>query len=111
MTLTRIQTLRSLKKILKSLKLNHLLHLPVQLHLGYPRKKVLKGHTSIAQKMAVAPESKKKYRCKVCNQGFQRTSELKDHNYTQHLGGSYSFAECLKFYVNEKGLKYHQEYP
>ena len=53
------------------------------------------------------PESKKKYRCQVCSQGFQRTSELKDHNYTQHLGGSYSCAECLKSYVNEKGLKYH----
>ena len=60
-----------------------------------------------SQKRAVVPESKKKYRCQVCNQGFQRTSELKDHNYTQHLGGSYSCAECLKSYVNEKGLKYH----
>ena len=66
-----------------------------------------KGIPQLPKKRAVVPESKKKYRCQVCNQGFQRTSELKDHNYTQHLGGSYSCAECLKSYVNEKGLKYH----
>ena len=70
------------------------------------QKSVQKGIPQLP-KRAVVPESKKKYRCQVCNQGFQRTSELKDHNYTQHLGGSYSCAECLKSYVNEKGLKYH----
>ena len=91
-------------KIWKKLKFNHLL----QFYLGYPSKKVLRrGYLNSQKKRAVVPESKKKYRCQVCNQGFQRTSELKDHNYTQHLGGSYSCAECLKSYVNEKGLKYH----
>ena len=90
-------------KIWKSLKLNHLL----QFYLGYPSKKVLRRGYLNSQKRAVVPESKNKYRCQVCNQGFQRTSELKDHNYTHHLGGSYSCAECLKSYVNEKGLKYH----
>ena len=90
-------------KIWKKLKFNHLL----QFYLGYPSKKVLRRGYLNSQKRAVVPESKKKYRCQVCNQGFQRTSELKDHIYTQHLGGSYSCAECLKSYVNEKGLKYH----
>ena len=71
------------------------------------QESVQKGIPQLPKKRAVVPESKKKYRCQVCNQGFQRTSELKDHNYTQHLGGSYSCAECLKSYVNEKGLKYH----
>ena len=71
------------------------------------QESVEKGIPQLPKKRAVVPESKKKYRCQVCNQGFQRTSELKDHNYTQHLGGSYSCAQCLKCYVNEKGLKYH----
>ena len=71
------------------------------------QESVEKGIPQLPKKRAVVPESKKKYRCQVCNQGFQRTTELKDHNYTQHLGGSYSCAECLKCYVNEKGLKYH----
>ena len=71
------------------------------------QESVEKGIPQLPKKRVVVPESKKKYRCQVCNQGFQRTSELKDHNYTQHLGGSYSCAQCLKCYVNEKGLKYH----
>ena len=58
------------------------------------QESVQKGIPQLPKKRAVVPESKKKYRCQVCNQGFQRTSELKDHNYTQHLGGSYSCAEC-----------------
>ena len=56
------------------------------------QESVEKGIPQLPKKRAVVPESKKKYRCQVCNQGFQRTSELKDHNYTQHLGGSYSCA-------------------
>ena len=90
-------------KIWKNLKFKHLL----QFYLGYPSKKVLRRGYLNSQKRAVVPESKKKYRCQVCNQGFQRTSELKDHNYTQHLSGSYSCAECHKSYVNGKGLKDH----
>ena len=43
----------------------------------------------------------------VCGQGFQKTNELKDHNYTKHMGGSSSCADCLKEYANEKGLKNH----
>ena len=68
---------------------------------------ITKGIPQLPKKRNIVPESKKKHRCQVCGQGFQKTNELKDHNYTKHLGGSFSCADCCKEYANEKGLKYH----
>ena len=68
---------------------------------------ISKGIPQLPKRRNIVPESKKKHRCQVCGQGFQKTNELKDHNYTKHMGGSFSCADCVKEYANEKGLKYH----
>ena len=68
---------------------------------------ISKGIPQLPKRRNIVPESKKKHRCQVCGQGFQKTNELKDHNYTKHMGGSFSCADCCKEYANEKGLKYH----
>ena len=68
---------------------------------------ISQGIPQLPKRRNIVPESKKKHRCQVCGQGFQKTNELKDHNYTKHLGGSFSCADCCKEYANEKGLKYH----
>ena len=45
--------------------------------------------------------------CPVCNDRFQRTNDLKDHNMVVHLGRFYDCVDCLTHYTSEKAMKAH----
>ena len=47
---------------------------------------IAKGIPQLPKRRKVVPEENLKYPCKICPQKFQRTSELRDHSYVEHLG-------------------------
>ena len=66
-----------------------------------------KGIPQLPKKRKGVDPNKLKYKCCICARGFQRTSERRDHNYTDHLGLTYDCEVCLKSYMHKKGLKQH----
>ena len=48
-----------------------------------------------------------KYICELCGKAYQKTNDLKDHNYVDHLGKTYDCESCIKHYKSEKALKTH----
>ena len=76
----------------------NMLHLPqLQASPNFPKKEML-------------PKKKtKKYECKACPKKIQRTSGLRDHNFTVHLKMTYDCAECLKCYQTKKALAHHNK--
>ena len=48
-----------------------------------------------------------KYICELCAKAFQKTNDLKDHNYVDHFGKTYDCEDCVKHYKSEKALKTH----
>ena len=78
-------------------------------HLASQETSIKTGIPKLPSKRKVADETKKKYQCKVCSKRFSRSSELRDHTYTKHLGCSYDCTDCLKTYATKKALKYHND--
>ena len=66
-----------------------------------------RGIPQLPRKRKGVDLNKLKYKCCICSRGFQRTSERRDHNYTEHLGLTYDCEVCLKSYMHKKGLKQH----
>ena len=66
-----------------------------------------KGIPQLPRKRKGVDPNKLKYKCCICARRFQRTSERRDHNYTEHLGLTYDCEVCLKSYMHKKGLKQH----
>ena len=78
-------------------------------HLSSQQQSITSGIPKLPAKRKAAEDAKKKYPCKVCTKKFSRSSELRDHTYTQHLGISYDCTDCLKTYATKKALKYHND--
>ena len=77
-------------------------------HLASQQASISSGIPKLPPKKKVAKEENLKYPCDICNKKFQRTSELRDHKYTKHLGMTYDCAESLKCYQTKKALVSHQ---
>ena len=78
-------------------------------HLEHVTPSLTSGIPQLPQKRKVAKEENKNYECKACPKKFQRTSELRDHNFTVHLKMTYDCAECLKCYQTKKALAHHNK--
>ena len=78
-------------------------------HLEHVTPSLTSGIPQLPQKRKAAKEENKKYECKACPKKFQRTSELRDHNFTVHLKMTYDCAECLKCYQTKKALAHHNK--
>ena len=46
-------------------------------------------------------------KCPLCPEKYQRTIDLTDHHYVDHLHKTYDCAECMKQYNSHKSLKLH----
>ena len=46
-------------------------------------------------------------KCPLCPERYQRTNDLTDHHYVDHLHKTYDCAECMKQYNSHKSLKLH----
>ena len=46
-------------------------------------------------------------KCPLCPERYQKTSDLTDHHYVDHLHKTYDYAECMKQYNSHKSLKLH----
>ena len=68
---------------------------------------IQKGIPQLPKKRKVVKEENLIYPCKICPRRFQRTSELRDHAYVEHLGQTYDCADCLKSYQTQKAYKNH----
>ena len=78
-------------------------------HLASQQTSIKSGIPKLPAKRKAADETKQKYQCTVCSKKFSRSSELRDHTYTKHLGCSYDCTDCLKTYATKKALKYHND--
>ena len=78
-------------------------------HLEHVTPSLTSGIPQLPQKRKAAKEENKKYECTAFPKKFQRTSELRDHNFTVHLKMTYDCAECLKCYQTKKALAHHNK--
>ena len=46
-------------------------------------------------------------KCALCLERYQRTNDLTDHHYVDHLHKTYDCAECMKQYNSHKSLRLH----
>ena len=46
-------------------------------------------------------------KCPLCPERYQRTNDLTDHHYVDHLHKTYDCAECMKQYNSHKSLRLH----
>ena len=65
------------------------------------------GHTSRRGGKKAKDPARYPIACKICNDRFQKTNDLKDHNYVVHLGKTYDCADCMKQYTSNKALQLH----